>query len=1014
MCRKIAGIGTLGLEKPSIQVQKTQFEEQFFVKQRISHCERLQTPIVCLGVLLRQKDQYMSIQNILPLPLMLKIPAWNTELGDLLRYVRRLRTYEMGYWCEGSREILRKSRYYRKHLVYDIPPLHTQRIIHPCPALAKRDLPLYSLEASEQNTERTSAVFGVFHELTKKKRFPSKRWLKFARAVKKSVAEENHLSNKWRRSRIRECINTFDPPKRRHNVAGRETIQAMYSKTQQMGRAETPSRETEEQEEEGSQSFESFLRAIVYSAEDSEAIRADDGPLSTLLELGAQHTKEHERNAKGLSPNFINRKSHNSVAREGGRLSPLGELQEGAERRHDVGTRQESGKLFLEAPENLVCASSSLQLAAHFLRCNVRGVVYLPPQLSFLSALAVIINSFLSEPMCDHRVAVVCEPNAGMGETVNSYLDFTFDGKVSIDVARRADFATHPPLASLTKKTARVVILDSFEFTVSPGFALLVVFAPEVSSTLFEGPQSLSRSGTKVLSAASIWKSIPSVLVLPSYFHDTVISYSQKVPRFANLLDLKDTYFILEKDDIEHLLLLSRRSFLFLVPPRDVLEFIALLETEASSFFPAYQKIAAAEQCNTGGCISCLQDVDITVLEKHLREEVSHQRTETSGYTLEILYSLRQARSYALYDGYNAAVAYLNHYSQAASSKTLAALQSILADVPAPGQSSDKNSSETHPVATALENSFLSMEGEMENQAASLRSIHRRSKFRVLVITNSKESYDGLIKSLKNSRYILKAADGEIGLCELRHLWNGVENKRGGYRNEECEASTKFSHVYHVVNDRKGRSRDHFLPPLLMQYIHAGRTKLITVAVDETRTLESIHDRDVTLYRELSAAVQNIETREACRTLSYVTTISLLDVLASVNRLASPFEKINGMRPAEAVSLRDSTEGAGTNVILAPHRDLTRQERIRQQSFIETDVHTSAAEICMSSIPNIRQLLKAKLNSARCETNNGILTVVVKVAVGERCTPGTTFILAAIASDPDLLKHTKVTTILET
>lgn len=666
----------------------------------------------------------------------------------------------------------------------------------------------------------------------------------------------------------------------------------------------------------------------------------------------------------------------------------------------------DDSEICLRAPYNMVCSPSSLKIAEHCLQHLKRGVVFIPPPLSLLPTLAAVASSFLSVTLCDHRVVIVCEPDTDIVPRVASYLEFTYGGDVSVDTVRRDECERLPRLASLAKKMARIVIIDSFEFLVPPGFALLIVLGPGTTSW-----SSISRnspaSETGVSRSVANWGTIPSVLVLPYHPGNTLIGYSQKVNELATMLGLTEALFVEDRDDIHHLTLLSRPDVLFLVPPREVIELIATLETHASSYFSAYQNLRKHK--NRGASlrgVRFLSEVSVLILERFLAEEPQPEGAGTVD-DLDVLYSLRQARSYALYDGYETSIEYLEHYARRATSQTLTVLQSVLEEVRNFHYPTKKIVSQSHPMMAALENSFKRMEQDMLSQAPSLQSIHRRYQFRPLVITNSKEAYEGLMKSLEKANDILQAGQGDVALCELRHL-SGTKGKKTDYERQAYEASTDFSHVYHVIDDRNRQSHNDLLPPHLLQYVHAGRTRLLTIAVDETRELESIYNDNEVLYGDLSAALEAADTSaQQLRRHAYMKQVSLQDVISSLNTLVFPSEGVvKGTNPV-------TIEGPGTLAVNTRREHSATRVRKAKKPATISELQISVAEICQSSIADLRSILKTRLDSIRGQNIQGTLDVFIKIGASERCTPATTYLFAAIAGDADLLNHTKVRTLFQ-
>lgn len=989
------------------QREITALEETSFSRDKPFISEEFQMPIVRLGVLGAKGTQVKKLIEHPIWPSGRTIPVFMSHLDDISQYVRHRYTYEMGYWCVGSKEILNKSRYFRSQLLRRIPPLSVKKIAESSAAPIPRDL---VAPGSSSSVERIEDAVAVLQGAVREKPFPPKRWKKFVRAVREDVDDEIHALEKLRVRRIRDGIGSYDPPKKRRSPACGEVIQTMYSCTQKIRSHNSPTGHILHPSRDGSgdevHSDESFLDDLILSDDDVLQDRNGATALGALIGFGeASGDQKHAQ--KTNKPNHPPTNENAVVRTNDDRSLPQDRDDDEARRVRNLNYQPKDSEVRLQAPENMVCSSSSLQIAEYCLQHLKRGVVFVPPPLSLLPTLAAVANSFLSATLCDHRVVIICEPNTDTVARVASYLEFTCGGSVSIDTVRRMDCDQLPRLASLAQKTARIVILDSFAFKVPPAFALLIVLGPDAPLWNSTSP-GMSASGTDWSTSVSNWKTIASILVLPYHPRDTLIAYSQKAKRLASMLNLNQVLFVEERDDIHHLTLLSRPDYLYLVPPREVLDLIASLETHASSFFSTYQRILDHENCTVlKGNVGRLQEVEVAVLEKLLSEETPRQHGTNSTDDLEVLYCLRQARSFALYDGYDTAIEYIEHYSLQASSKAMAVVQSILEEVHDPSRCADKTILRSHPMTVALEKTFKKMEQDMLNHAPSLQSIHRRSHCRPLVITNSKEAYDGLMKSLANAKDVLEAGDGDVSLCELRHLSSGKGKKESTYEYQVYEAATKFSHVYHILDDRNRRSRNDLLPSHLLQYIHAGRTRLLTIAVDETRTLDSTHKRNEDLYRDLTALLDAADTAGQPKSYAFMKTVRLQEVISSLNSLVCPFERVVETHPATG------SDGQPGPITARCEPDVTHGRAPKQRPAAKNEIHISVTEICQSSAAGLRSMFKAKLESIRCQSNQGILHVFVKVGAREKCTPATTYIFAALACDPDLHKHTKVTTVLQ-
>lgn len=269
-----------------------QLDSTSFYRERNSR-EDLEMPVVPLGLLGDKSNHVMRLVEHPIWPSGRKITECASSLDDISRYVRHRYSYEMGDWCIGSREILKKSQYRRSQLLQRITSLSLAALAESLKPVKGRDPVLFG---SSQVLERSEEVFAIIRGAVRKKPFPSKRWKKLARAIMEDIDEGRSSLETIRVERIRDDMDSYDPPKRRRSPACGELIESMYSCTQKNRSCESPTQSnlqaTQGVHGEGDKSQESMLDDLFLSEEEDIA---QDGigaaALGTLIGLGNDNRK---------------------------------------------------------------------------------------------------------------------------------------------------------------------------------------------------------------------------------------------------------------------------------------------------------------------------------------------------------------------------------------------------------------------------------------------------------------------------------------------------------------------------------------------------------------------------------------------------------------------------------------------------------------------------------------------------------------------------------------------------
>lgn len=499
----------------------------------------------------------------------------------------------------------------------------------------------------------------------------------------------------------------------------------------------------------------------------------------------------------------------------------------------------EKGNVRLRVPEDFVCPMWSVRLAEFCFVQMPRGTILLPPCLSALPTLCIVMYSHLTNQLQDQRIAIICDAEAGVSRCLHAYLENSFGRKVSIEIISRGCFSKEPRFASVEEYTAQVFILDSFDFSLPPRVSLLLILICQPH--LFDSQTLLEPCSAQHIINPD-WRHLPSILIAPLDSWVLFSSYVKRAEQISLQLDMSTVLFVPEYDDVHHSVLLTKPRGLFLVPLNDASELVSVIDTHGSSVLNRLRKYIHEPQMATSNSRthpmfdSSLRDISVSLLRFCLENQTGNIGTEIRA-DLETVYYLRQARSYALYDGVDVASAFLAHCVAEMSSEdtTLIGVMKKVELITATRITTEHDHPIIRPVIDHIRKARLAFNSE----APSLFSIHRRHAFRPLIIANSTETVDGFRRGKINAKLILEAEDTDLAVCWANDLASLREKKiLNGYEKKVLDQMESFSHIYHILGDRDDRHPDLQLPTQIVQLVHAGRTRLIIVAVDERRQME--------------------------------------------------------------------------------------------------------------------------------------------------------------------------------
>ncbi|KAI0563007.1 hypothetical protein FGB62_48g126 [Gracilaria domingensis] len=497
----------------------------------------------------------------------------------------------------------------------------------------------------------------------------------------------------------------------------------------------------------------------------------------------------------------------------------------------------------VRVPENLMCSPWSLKLAEHCVARMPRGTILLPPCLSALPSLCVIINTHLSSRLRDKRVAIICESESDISIGLSSYLEHSFSCKTSVEVVKRWNFPNEPRYPSLNGCTAQILILDSFEFSLPVGVSLLLILVCE-PRLICSTPQ--PRFRPRLSSINPEWPHLESILIAPIDCWVPLSAYIQAAERLSLKLKTNAVVFVADYDDIHTSVLLAKPRALFLVPLEEASELISVIDSHTSASLVELRDIlSSAKPVGWNADAQRLQDLSVSFLRSMLEDELIERNTETYR-DLETVYYLRQARSYALYDGFDVAIAFLLHCRDELQQGTSRLLQNVMREV-CTIETKNPTDYGHHPVVSPVAAHMKRMRDTFRQEPPSLSLTHRRTAFLPLIIADSRETVDGFRRGRTKAKLLFEAGERDIAICWLSDLVSirfdkPIQEKRVLDRLEE------FTHIYHVIDGRESTHSESKFPPSILQLVHAGRTRLITVVVDERRDIESLWTNSHKMY----------------------------------------------------------------------------------------------------------------------------------------------------------------------
>lgn len=913
-------------------------------------------------------------------------PIPDTKMSFLEIYAPLQNFLGLGLWCHGAKEIVLKTNELSIRTIQRLKSksiwinkhnniFNVRRKLHTPDEISNRIGEVYS---ALQKRLRQIPIQKFVHS-----GMSPRKWKKFTLSLENEVRSENLQAIKEGRDRLDHLLKKYDEFKIMESDQCSELMLSTYEMKMKSGFKARHGQACVSMGEEGENGVEETNELHSFS----DLFHQFDGTDSFLGSHPLQTMGDISRDENIVRECLVDQNVNLGGAQDNNTKSKDNIETQNNPIRQNSTSIDSLNHIAFSAPHGLMCTSWTLKLAETCISFFAKGVVFLPPSLSPFPILAAIINSFISASLRDHRVAIICEDGTRMISSLKEYLLHTLRGIATVEAIRKNEL-TSPSSPCHGNVLGNVLILDSFDFSLTTRTSLLIVIGPGVVplTALPEVPcLSSSDLDNNVITSIRDWRSIPYIFVFPYQSCNLVCHYLSKATKIAQVLNIDQAIVVNDRFDVNLSLLLSRPEFVFLVPPRDVMEFISILEMHSCAQLGTYKKFKKLQMIRNISKEERLIHVDVEALRDILQSR--GLTCEKDIQSLETLYALRQARTFALCDGFSSAIAYLKHYIRSASTEVVNTLQAVIAETERNLWLHQAKREKNHPMAISIAKSLITMKHKFDTEPPSLRSLHRKEAFRPLIITNSKETYDGLLQGVHRAVNFFEATANDVAICENRYLRK--EASMPGYPELQQDLSL-ISHFFHIIDDRANGTSHERLSPNVLEFILGGRARLISVMVDESRCLERIWRQNEIDYSNLCRLARNERGTISTKQLPPFLTTSPLSALYYCDGL-NQIGNITSNQLSKSVSKRAKLKAT-------PMRGPTHES---------SDLFLSASELNTRDAHAISLGIKSAL--IRHDNTRRPVGLIITIARSERISTLATIIVAGLVSDVSLCDNIDLT-----
>lgn len=414
----------------------------------------------------------------------------------------------------------------------------------------------------------------------------------------------------------------------------------------------------------------------------------------------------------------------------------------------------------------------------------------------------------------------------------------------------RASLGHETQVSLVPHATARVVVLPSLSHAPPPRTAILVA--------LLSLPVLAGVAASYSDAPHSGWYGVPRVIVAQCDAWTGARAFLRRARPVCDALGVGVALYAAQEGEMDVAVGLAVPRGTFVAPRVEDMVVVNILDEEAVQFLATYnaRRDAAVRKAQDMGIAraDCLRDVSVPFLMEALS---SLEVWSLESTRLSQLHDMRQARSYALVDGAAVAADYLQSCVQRGFFRG-GALPALAARVRAAAVGGGTNAgphggrNAECGMAEIVRRCVTRAVWMLRKESVNARQVHRRAKVTVLVVVETEETS----AKLQGCDMRMDAPEcGAVRTCTLREL-----QADGG----EATRLDSFSHIFHVRSGRDDRVGDFALPARALQNVYAGRTRLVTIAVDESRSLGRAWSADVALHarvrREWAARAEKLGT----------------------------------------------------------------------------------------------------------------------------------------------------------
>lgn len=516
----------------------------------------------------------------------------------------------------------------------------------------------------------------------------------------------------------------------------------------------------------------------------------------------------------------------------------------------------------LKTPECLVTSHLLIQVAKACLD-QKRCAILLPPPLSMLPSICILVMTYLEDKNQDHRVLVYCDGSAHSESEVRRYMQTTLGSQHLLN----SDIGETRSL--LATRTARVIVCrDSTDLGgVDMSFSLVVILKELSRQCSLHMCRSNGRKCLNDLKQGGVFRSALSVLICASPNISDFQEMCSALEVYSKSFEIERViaYSCSAMDTAPNLLQMATPDVVHIAPPPKIKSALCIFDTAAEQCLRQYwnrEKESADDQLFPG-----LAEMSLKEMHREMRrvmDEIENGRISVEESTLPDLITLnvlKRAAMFMLNDGLGVALEFLH---QAAQNCSIEAFRGCIANVileiqccHGSTQSDCNDIDESISWKLDIIESLANEEKlRMTTESLKLSATRIQKRFVPLVILDSGTAARNIHALLANSKTLEDSCkddemSSEQGSAIYVSFIDQLETAASSFSSSVGLFST-FSHVFHVSTEGFcGKMSE--LPVALQQLIHAGALKAIEVPLGISHRLRTQHSATNSIFRAFCA-----------------------------------------------------------------------------------------------------------------------------------------------------------------